>query len=72
MMQKTDDDIFVACCDECFDEIDFRGRWNDFQGFIKSEGWHIRGSKNRGEMVEHICPACWEERTANDHDTHSR
>lgn len=39
MIEKTDDDIFVACCDECFDEIDFRGRWNDFRGFIKSEGW---------------------------------
>lgn len=62
MMEKTDENVFVACCDECFDEIDFHGEWKDFQGYIISEGWHIRRSQRRGEMVEHICKACWEER----------
>ena len=62
MMEKTDTDVFATCCDECFDEITFVGKWADYQDFLITEGWHIRRSKVRGEMVEHICPGCWAER----------
>lgn len=53
---------YLVCCDYCAEE--FRGsadRYSDFEKELRAAGWKVCRARQRGEMVEHFCPDCWEE-----------